>query len=321
MTGLSKRRGFLAAAGASALAAGLGLTACGSGTIESALTPKRLIGFGDGFSDLGQSGSRFTVNDGSSNVWSQQLAANYGMTMASVAGGGFGYAQGNARVNTTPDAAGKASTQTIKQQIDAFLAASSFAVADLVLINGGYSDIVAETARVVAGTQTGAQMLVNVGQAGVALGNQIQRMVTAGAKYIVVAGVYNLSKSPWAAAIGQGALLDAASAKFNEQLLITIVNLGANVLYVDAAYYFNLVTAAPTGYGLTDAGTVVCTSVDSGAGIGTGAGKVSSALCNASTIVTGLSYNSYAFADGIYLTPAANVLFGNYAFTRLRTRW
>lgn len=321
MTGQTTRRGFLLASGAAAITGAVGLAGCGSGTIDSALTPKRFIGFGDGFSDLGQGGSRFTVNDGNVNNWAQQMATNYGLPLTSASAGGLSYAQGNARIATNPDAAGSATTLSIKQQIDSFLARNSFATGDVVLINGGISDIIAETMAVVAGTQSSTQALANVAAAGVAFGNQLQRLVTAGAKNVLVTGVFNMSKSAWSTAIGQSTLLDAASSKFNEQLLVTIVNLGANVLYVDSAYYFNLIYASSTAYNFLDSSTVVCTSVDSANSIGIGAGKVSSKLCNTSTITTGLAYNSYLHADSVYFTPAAHVLFGNYAYTRLRGRW
>ncbi len=321
MTGQTTRRRFLLTAGAGAATGALSLAGCGSGTIDSALVPKRFIGFGDGFSDVGQGGSRFTVNDGSVNNWTTQMATNYGLTLTAVSAGGLSYAQGNARIANNPDASGNATTLSIKQQIDSFLASNSFAVGDVVLMNGGVSDIITETMAVVAGTQSSTQALANVAAAGVAFGNQVQRLVAAGAKNVLVTGVFNMSKSAWSTAIGQSTLLDAASSKFNEQLLVTIVNLGANVLYVDSAYYFNLIYSSPTAYNLLDNSTVVCTSVDSANGIGIGAGKVNSKLCMTSTIVTGLSYNSYLHADSVYFTPAVHVLFGNYAYTRLRGRW
>lgn len=315
-TRATSRRGFLLSTGATGL-----LAACGAGTIESALKPSRVIAFGDAFSDVGQGFARYTVNDGNINIWTALIAANYGLTLTAQSVGGLGYAQGNARVTGTPDAAGSTLTLSIKQQIDQFLATNKFGTTDLVLINGGISDIVYEMARVQAGTQTSAQMIANVAQAGVDLAAQVSRLVLAGAKYVMVAGTYNLSRSPWATSIGQTSLLDAASSKFNEQLLVNIVNLGANALYADAAYYFNLVTAAPTAYALTDATTIACNSVDPTNGLGIGVGKVNSSICNTSTIGTGLDYTKLAFADQIYFTPAAQVLFGNYAYTRLRARW
>jgi outer membrane lipase/esterase len=299
------------------------LAGCGSSSIESALTPARFVSFGDAFSDVGQSGSKYTVNDGSTNNWSQQMVGDFGLslTLAPSSGGGLSYARGNARVNTTPDAAGNSSTLTVKQQVDAFLASNTIGGNDVMIVQGGISDIVAEMAAVNAGTETTAQMLANLTQAGTDLGAQVRRLVQAGAKYVVVVGAYNLGRSPWATAIGQGAFLTSASSQFNNALLVSIVDLGANALYIDAAYYLNLVTGLPGSYSLTDASSVMCTSVDPGPGIGIGANQVNSALCNTSTITSGLNYNLYAFADQIYLTPVVQRLFGDYAYGRLRARW
>ena len=72
------RRTVMVAACASAAL----LAACGSSTTESAITPQRFIAFGDAMSDVGQNGSRYTVNDGSVNNWTLQVVANYGWTDA-----------------------------------------------------------------------------------------------------------------------------------------------------------------------------------------------------------------------------------------------
>ncbi|HEY0201979.1 MAG TPA: SGNH/GDSL hydrolase family protein [Burkholderiaceae bacterium] len=311
------RRGFLAAACAST---GV-LAACGSSSIESALSPSRFIVFGDGFSDVGQTGSRYTVNDGSVNIWVQQLATNYGKTVTAASAGGTGYARGNARVAITPDAAGNAATLTVTAQLDNFLATDSFGSDDLGVVSAGIGDIVAQMAAVTAGSQTADAMLANAAQAGTALGAQVRRMVQAGAKHVLVAGVYELSRSPWGIAIGQTSLLSQASGKFNDAFKIAVVDLGETVFYVDTAYYFNLLVAYPSNYSLSNSTAAVCTSVDAGNGIGTGAGQVNSALCNTSTLVAGADYTQYVFADGIYPTPAAHRLFGNYAYDQLRYRW
>jgi phospholipase/lecithinase/hemolysin len=315
------RRRLLGASAASA-AAGL-LAACGSGTIDSALKPGRVISFGDGMSDVGQTGAgaSYSVNDGNTNVWVKQLALSYGITLTAQTQGGFGYAQGNARIVAMPDAAGSTSTLTTQQQIDKFLASNTFAANDLVVVSGGLSDIIVEMAKVTAGTQTSAQMVANVGQAGVDYAAQITRLVQSGAKYVVAAGVYNLARSPWAVNSGQTTLLGSAAAKFNEQLLVNIVNLGANVLYADAAYYFNLFTGSPASYNLTDASSIACNSIDPGPGIGIGAGQVNAVRCNPATIGEGLDYTRLAFADAVHFTPVGHVLFGNYIFSRLRARW
>ncbi|CAN7644570.1 MAG: SGNH/GDSL hydrolase family protein [Acidovorax sp.] len=297
------------------------LAACGSSTTESAITPQRFIAFGDAMSDVGQNGSRYTVNDGSVNNWTLQVAANYGKPLTASSAGGTSYATGNARVSAKPDAAGNASTRTITEQIDAFLAGGSFTGSDLVIVSGGVSDVISGMAAVTAGTQTEAAMVAAARKAGEDLAAQVRRLVAAGAKYVVVTGTYDLSKSPWAKSIGREALLTDASSRFNDGLLVGIVDLGANVLYVDSAYYVNLYTSVPGNYGFNNATTAVCTSVDATNGIGIGAGQVNSALCNSSTLLSGANQVSYVFADSVYLTPSAQRQFGTYAYDRLRARW
>ena len=250
-----------------------------------------------------------------------EVVAKYGKSLTAVSAGGTSYAVGNARVNAKPDAAGNASTPTITEQIDTFLASGSFGASDVVFLSGGISDVIAGMAAVQAGTQTEAAMVAAARQAGEDMAAQVRRLVAAGAKYVVVTGTYDLSKTPWAKTIGREALLADASSRFNDGLLVGIVDLGANVLYVDLAYYVNLYTGVPANYGFNNATTAVCTSVDATNGIGIGAGQVNSALCTASTLLPGASQTSYVFADPVYLTPSAQRQFGTYAYDRLRARW
>ena len=297
------------------------LAACGSSTTESAITPTRFIAFGDANSDVGQNGSRYTVNDGSVNNWTSELVAKYGKSLTAASAGGNSYAVGNARVSAKPDAAGNASTPTIAEQIGTFLASGTFGGSDVVLLSGGVSDVIAGMAAVQAGTLTEAAMLDAARQSGEELAAQVRRLVNAGAKYVVVTGTYNLSETPWATTIGRTNLLSDASRRFNDGLKVGIVDLGANVLYVDFEYYVNLYTNVPGNWGFSNATSPVCTSVDASNGIGIGAGQVNSALCNASTLVAGGSANSYVFADPVYLAPSAHRQFGVYAYDRLRARW
>lgn len=311
------RRSLLAAACA---AAGM-LAACGSGTTESAITPDRFIAFGDGYSDVGQTGSRYTVNDGTINNWTQKIADNYGKPITSVSAGGLSYAQGNARIAATPDAAGNASTPTITGQIDRFLATKSFANDDLVMINGGISDLIAGLAQVQAGNQTGDAFVASARESGKLLAIQVRRLVDSGAPHVVVSGTYDLGITPWAKRVNQESLLSRASSAFNQGLLVEINNLGANVLYVDSAYYVNLYESSPSGYGFSNKDDAICTSIDAGNGIGTGAGQVNSALCTPSTLLAGADPRKYVFADGVYLTPLAQEQLGTYAYDRLRARF
>lgn len=306
---------------ATACASGLLLAACGSSTIESSFTPARLVGFGDAWSDLGNTGL-YTIKDGSGNLnWVQELAGNYGRSVSATAGGGTSYAQGSARITATPDAAGSTSTLTVQQQVSAFLAGNAPNASDLYVFGGGTDDIVAEMASYLAGNQTQAQMLANVQAAGTALGGQVRRMVQAGAGHVVVSGVYNLGVSPWAINIAQTDLLSNASSQFNQALLVSIVDLGGSVLYLDAAYYYNLLAASPSAYTFSNVTTPVCTSVDPGPGIGIGTNQVNSALCNGGTLLSGVDYTQYVFADALFPVPKAQRLFGDYTYNKVRARW
>lgn len=300
------------------------LAACGSGTIESQLNPSRIVVFGDAFSDTGNTGVRYTVNDGTVNIWTARLASNYAKTLTTSSAGGLNYAVGNARVAAKPDAAGKAATATIQDQITTFLSANTIGNDDVIVIAGGVSDIVAQMQAYLAGSQTQDTTKAAVTQAGKDLATQVQRLINAGGKHVVLVGSYNLAKSPWGVAIGQTALLETLSTSFNSALLVDLANAGSNALYVDAAYYFNLVAGSPSSYSLNDATTMVCNSVDSTTAapgpIGIGANQVSSTLCNASTVGT-LDYAKYLFADGLHFTPIMHQRFGDYAYDRIRARW
>ena len=311
------RRTFVAAACASAAL----LAACGSSSTESALAPERMITFGDAFADVGQKGSRYTVNDGSANTWTLQVAARYERPLQPASAGGLGFAQGNARVLATPDAAGNATTPTVAQQIDQFLAGQRFADNDLVMLAAGTSDLIAGMAAVQAGAQTPEQYVAAARKTGEDLAAQVRRLVAAGAKHVLMTGVYDLSRTPWAKAIGQQDLISRASNAFNQSLLINIEDLGKNVLYVDVAYYVNVFEGSPGSYGFNDGKTPVCTSVDPGPGIGIGVGEVNSALCNTGTLLPGANTDRYVFADKVYLTPNAQRLFGDYAQQTLSRRW
>ena len=78
---------------------------------------------------------------------------------------------------------------------------------------------------------------------------------------------------------------------------------------------------SPSSYGLSNVVDPVCTPVDPGPGIGIGTNQINSLLCTETTIVTGAIYASYMFADRVYPTPTGQRLIGDYAFSRVRSRW
>jgi outer membrane lipase/esterase len=271
---------------------------------------------GDGLADQGQvGGTRYTVNDGSNNTWVQQMATSYGVTVTAQVTGGQNWARGNARVALKPDAAGNASTLTLTEQVDAFLAANTIGKDDVVVLDAGISDLVVQADALKAATISQAQMLANVADAGRALAAQARRLVAAGGTHIVVAGVYDISKSPYAAAQGTSVLLKDASLRFNEALLVAMVDLGANVLYVDAAFQYNLLINQPTSNGFLNSSVAACSAT------GVATAVTTATACSPTTIGTTVLYDTYVFADDRYFTPAAQRSFGSFAFTRMKNRW
>ena len=322
MAALWLRRSLLVAACASTA----WLAACGS-SVEKAFVPQRVIAFGDSMAYLGDaSGSgRYTVNDGSVNNWTIQVAQHYGLSLASTAAGGLSYAQGNARVNAKPDAAGNAATPTVAEQVDQFLATQTVQANDMVLISAGTADLITGMQAVQAGAQTTAQYLAQATQAGADLAAQVRRLSDANL-HVVVAGVYRLGRSPWATTLGQEDLLTSASDAFNNSLLLQIQDLGARVRYVEMAGYVNPINDTyhrPWNYiGFVNSTNPVCTSTDPGPGIGIGANQVNSSLCTSSTLVSGADPNTYEFADPVYVSPASQRQLGDHAYNDvLRETW
>lgn len=286
------------------------LGACGGGTTTvEPFVPSRAIALGDGVADVGQAGGAvYSVNDGSNTTWVQEVAFNYGLGLKAQAAGGQGWARGNARIALKPDAVGSSTNLTLNEQFDAFLAGNSLATGDIIMLSGGTSDLLVQAGSVQAGTISSAQGVANAQAAGRALGELARRIAATGGKHVVVTGLYDLGRSPYAVSAGLGAFLSAATGAFNEALLINMVDLGANVLYVDAPYQYNLLLNQPSNYGYVNATTAACTTP-------------TALTCTASTIAAGIDYNTYLFADDRYLTPSAQRSFGSSAYNRMKSRW
>jgi phospholipase/lecithinase/hemolysin len=300
------RRGVLRAGTATGLATlwgGAGLLAgCGDGAIVSALTPNRFISFGDGLSDLGQgsTGTRYTINDGTVNTWVDRMASRYGKTVTAQKSGGLGYAQGHGPTQALP--------RTLATQIDAFLSTQSLVANDVVLLNLPMSDVLSAMAAVKTGTLTEAAALAQVDSVGRAHVVQVKRLLAAGAKYLLVLGVYNLGTSPFAIAQAQTTLASSLTQTLNDAFKTDAVALGANLLFVDAAFLVNRNVLNANAHGFSNVNTAICTTADA-------------STCNTGTLVSGATASQYVFADGIHLTPTCNQQLGDYAYDQLRARW
>lgn len=283
-------------------------SACGDGSVVSDLNPERFISVGDGFTDVGQLGYRYTINDGSL-TWNQYFASHYDQTITAASAGGWGYSQGGARVNSTDTTSGT-SAPSVKEQIDTMLARiGTFTNNDVMMINGGMEDIVAA----VNDTGISDATTATVKAAGTALGAQVRRLVEAGATHVVVTGVYKLGYTPWARGLDQKDGVNELSVAFNDALLLSIVDLGDNVLYFDAAQFFTLTYNEYDNYGLENRDDPVCTTTDV-------------TTCTTSTLIDGADQNDYLFADKLYMTPEllrkfASTSYSANIYTVFKNRW
>jgi phospholipase/lecithinase/hemolysin len=297
------RRATLAlAAGATAL-----LAACGDGSVISDLKPTRFITVGDSFADVGQGAGKFTVNDGSL-TWVQGLAGHFDQTVTAASAGGWGYAQGYARVDSVDTSSGT-NAPSVKAQVDQLLARTTMQSGDVMMLNGGMHDIVAA----VEATGISDATTATVQAAGRALAAQVRRVVAAGATHVVVTGVQNMGLTPWALRRGQKTEIERLSTAFNDQLLINVADMGATVLYFDAALFFNLINNKPENYSVDNATDPVCTTPDA-------------STCTPSSVVAGADYNRYMYADALNFTPKIQRNFvdrnyGENVYDKFRNRW
>ena len=285
---------LLTAAAATAL-----LASCGGDSIVSDLNPERFIVMGDDFMDVGQNGYVYTVNDGSP-TWVQTFAGHYGLSVQPSGAGGWGFAQGGARISEAGTA------PSVVEQVNEALGRTTLGKNDVVLIGGGMNDIVAAVeAHGVAGATAAVQ------QAGKALAQQVRRVVDAGATHVAVIGSPLMGDTPWGRARGEGAVNDVSVA-FNNALLSDIHDMGDTVIYLDAALFLDLLYDDAGNHGFSNARDAVCTTPDV-------------TTCTAAT-VRDANYARWLFADGLHFTPEALRLFGSddYAesgFSRFDDRW
>lgn len=297
------RRAALALVGVSAAAM---MAACGDGSVVSDLKPARFMTVGDSFADVGQAGGKYTVNDGSL-TWVQQLAAHYSLTVDPASAGGWGYAQGYARVDSADTSSGTAAP-SVKEQVDQLLARTSMQEGDVMMLNGGLHDIVAA----VNATGISDQTTATVKAAGKALAAQVRRVVAAGATHVVVTGVQNVGLTPWAVRLGEQSSIEKLSVAFNDALLIDIADMGATVLYFDASLFFNLINNKPENYSVDNVTDPVCTTPDA-------------STCTPSSVVS-TDYNRYMYADSLNFTPKVQRNFVDRSYTenaydKFKNRW
>ena len=283
-----KRTWLRLAQGSIASAAFAMLAACGGGGGDStpaSSTPAggvslQAVSFGDSLSDVGTyawyakanfGGGEFTTNPGA--IWTEDVAAYYGSTLTPAysggftmttptALGGFGYAQGGARVALQPGISNPTlSTVPVTTQIQNYLNAhGSFNSNQLVMIQGGANDIFTAATIIAADPTTAATEVTAVQNAAIALAGAVGTLLQNGATKIVLANVPDIGKTPLGLSSSDGgALLTQLSQAFNLTLTTALTQAGIlnKVIYVDAYTFIDNMSAnaAANGFSVGNTGT------------------------------------------------------------------
>lgn len=259
-----------------------------------------VVVFGDSLSDNGNVSSltpgsdimRFTTNPGL--VSSELVAKHYGFTLAPSTSGGTDYAWGGAQ-----SAKDNGALISAKTQVDQYLAASGGRADSHALYTMwiGANDIL----NLDFSQDLNGQM-VNAANAEVSTLKTLQQ---AGARYIVVYNLPDVSKTP---AVNSTPLADFAGklgSLYNSTLNEGIAGLGTGILPVNTYALLNQVIADPARYGFSNVTDRACTTA-------------SSIDCTPNTLVAADAGTNYLFADGVHPTTAAHVMLSQVVLSELQ---
>jgi outer membrane lipase/esterase len=313
---------------AAALAATLLVAACGGGEeTESNFRANRVIALGDESSLIvdtrnDANGSKYSVNAtvsttdqtlvcGVNAIWSQSVAASYGLVFPQCNPGPNAVAAPASRIR----AAFGARAADLGAQIDAQQAESPLAAGDMVTVLIGEHDVLAEYRKFPA--TGGDQLVANVEAQGAEVGRQVNRITDTGAK-VLLSTIMNVGYTPYATAqrlahsdTNRAALLSQLSQRFNASLRATIVNDGRRIGLVLLDELTVQVVNFPGFQGFTNPFTGVCDLTKS-------ALTPPSILdCTPQTFVAG-GGPGYFWADDLHLSASAQNFLGSAAIERTR---
>ncbi|MGE5097577.1 MAG: autotransporter domain-containing protein [Betaproteobacteria bacterium] len=269
-----------------------------------------LLGLGLPPSVVSQLG-RFTTNP--DPVWSELVSQFYGFTPApSNTSGGNIFAQGGARVGSPSTSTPPGFAQRpVSTQINEYLAASGGA-ADPNALYGiwvGANDLFQQFDALQAGQINATQLQTNVLAAASAEVAQIGRLQAAGARYILVFGLPDIGVTPAFHGTPFADSASALAAGFNTTLFTGLATNGIRVIPVDTFTLFNEVHANPAAFGFSNITDIACGPFPPI----TTASSVSSQFCLPNTLVQPNANNTFAFADSVHPTGAAQRIIAQLA--------
>ena len=295
------------------VAAGLALLAScgGSGQQVEPFAPTRVLVFGDEQSLLQPDGKKYSINAldtaGALNcaafpVWTQSLAANFGMVFPGCPGTvaepqGRMYATVNARV------------ADVATQINAHLGGDTFSRTDLVTVFAGLHDILDIYAQFPG--RSSIDLNNDAKAAGAALAAQINRIARADGRILYVT-LQDMGRTPFALAerianpggVDRAALLSALTKSFNDALKFNVINDGRLIGLVSEDDLSVAVTNNLGGFAnFTDAACL---------------DTVALVDCTSATLVANASATAFYWADKTHLSAGGQATLSQAALVRAR---
>lgn len=292
------------------LAAAVLLAACGGGTTQyEPFVAGRVLVVGDDLSAVAADGRKFAVNGltaagaldcSAEPLWVQSVAALYGFVFAEC------NPNASTNVNGIMRAAGGAKVADISAQVDTQIAAGGFRDRDLVLALGGMNDVVELFERWRDQNVSSAPLLEEARARGERMAGIVNRLIDLQAK-VIVSTVPDLGLSPYARLEegkrpGSAAFLAELTRVFNERLGVKVLLDGRFVGLMQTDLRTQLAVRFPSGYGLADATTAVCTALLPG--------------CTTATLLQGASAGAYLWADGTRLASGGQSQLASLALDR-----
>lgn len=374
------------AAAACAVVAACGGGGGGSSSSSSAsATPPggvtmQVVSFGTSLSDAGTyspviaqqfGGGRFTTNPG--QVWTQNVANYYGGTLTPAVVGGFGkaltpaggfdYAQGGAEVSNAqgigwaPNNLAATTTPIVTQVANYLSANGSFNSNQIVLVEGGANDILANLNALLVAVQTdiGGGMTpqnallkevgTTLGPAAQALVTQVATIVAKGATHVVFVNVPDIGQTPLGvqAAAQNGAaaqqLISGVVQTFNGIVAagLQAANLPAGtVISVDAFTWLDQLIASYQANGFSVSNTNTACNLTQMQTSATayaqqnpsvllpgqtpaqfGAALASSLFCSPQTLTAANADQTYIFADQVHPATRTHLLFAQFVESKI----
>ena len=311
-----------------ALALAMLAVSCGGGTAANSFVATRILAFGDETSVIVDvrgdgNGSKYSVNATASTtdptlvcrsnpIWIQVLANLYGLVFSQCNPGPTLVTNPPSRIR----AAFGAQAADVSAQVDAQVAESGVGAGDLATVLVGANDVLNQYAQYPSVSE--AVLTANVIAAGVATGNQVNRLAALGAK-VIVSTIPDVGFSPYALAekaahidTDRQQLIVRLTKAFNDSLRGTIVNDGRLIGLVLMDEIVEGVAKFVGLNGFTNATTGVCDLSQSV--------LVPPSIldCTNLTLVAGGSPSAYLWADDRHLSSGGQAALGNLAASRAR---